>query len=433
MRRAAALLALLLALSAAGGDGESYIHRPRPPARRSCADIPLCIAAYEGDGAKVAGMIAAIPKADVDEQDFEGYTPLMFAAKNNHPKVVGQLLAAGADAGVVHDMGHTAASFLREPREGEVRPEAETYAGDLLLAASGGDLQRVQRAVSAFWRLLAPGEVLPQARALAYSKTPALGAYFSRALGLHNEHCDIVEFIDELRWRPALTDDIPLVKAANDGDLRAVRSLLATPGVDVDEQCTSGNTALMGATSKDHTSIVDALLAAGARTDLQNVNGWTALDGARGDDVAALLRAAAKKTPAHRVAEAKAEAELREKPELRLRRLLTDDGGATSSKGCYDLPLCVASLKGNLAEVRRVLKANPDYDVNTRDRAGYTALVKSAINGNALIVDVLLNAGADPNVRSKRGFTALRFAAVRAAAPAAAAAAAADPVSPADE
>ena len=131
-------------------------------------------------------------------------------------------------------------------------------------------------------------------------------------------------------WNAKDCRAIPLCIAADGGKLTVVKALLAKQDarlpdeggrLDIDEQDKYGFSTLMIA-ALGEASVVEALLQAGARTDLKDKDGRTALDDAKGEDAKALLRAAAKKTPAQRIAEAV-------KQDLRRRRrvMKTDDAG----------------------------------------------------------------------------------------------------------
>jgi hypothetical protein len=79
-----------------------------------------------------------------------------------------------------------------------------------------------------------------------------------------------------------------LVLAAREGSMKALETLLAYPGTDVEAQAFNGNTALMMAAFKRNMPAVQALLAKGA---VVNREGWTPLHyaAASGDDEIALL------------------------------------------------------------------------------------------------------------------------------------------------
>ena len=55
------------------------------------------------------------------------------------------------------------------------------------------------------------------------------------------------------------------------------------------------------------------------------------------------------------------------------------------------------ALGGNLAGVRQLLSQG--VDPNTKTNAGYTALMGASLRGHNQIVKILLDAGADPNIR----------------------------------
>ena len=88
-----------------------------------------------------------------------------------------------------------------------------------------------------------------------------------------------------------------LRQQARDGEIEAVRDLLASAPPDLDEADTAGWTALMYAVQAGHHEIVQMLLEAGASLDQQNPSGETALHLAathgRTESARALLRAGA--------------------------------------------------------------------------------------------------------------------------------------------
>lgn len=72
-------------------------------------------------------------------------------------------------------------------------------------------------------------------------------------------------------------------------------------------------------------------------------------------------------------------------------------------------PLTAAAYQGNVGIVRLLLD-QPEIEVDKRDNDGYTALIWAASKGHASMVDRLLEAGADPTLRSKRGESAASMA-----------------------
>jgi ankyrin repeat protein len=72
-----------------------------------------------------------------------------------------------------------------------------------------------------------------------------------------------------------------------------------------------------------------------------------------------------------------------------------------------------ASERGHVAYVRRVVQT--DIDVNHVNRLGWTALLEAVILGDGgqdhqQIVNILLDAGADPSIADADGVTALQHA-----------------------
>jgi hypothetical protein len=74
-----------------------------------------------------------------------------------------------------------------------------------------------------------------------------------------------------------------------------------------------------------------------------------------------------------------------------------------------------AASKQDLSTVRRLLSAAAKPDVNALDQTGQTALIRACQNPKASpdVVKALLAAGADANLRSRNGYTALTWALAR--------------------
>lgn len=69
-------------------------------------------------------------------------------------------------------------------------------------------------------------------------------------------------------------------------------------------------------------------------------------------------------------------------------------------------PLVAAAFEGDIVSVKELLATGADVDVLDEDYDS-TALSQAVANGNREIVDVLINAGADVNKKSRMGHTAL--------------------------
>jgi ankyrin repeat protein len=158
----------------------------------------------------------------------------------------------------------------------------------------------------------------------------------------------------------------PLVAAARDGDVAAVRSLLSQRA-DANAAGRDGSTALLWATHHSNLDMARALLAAGARVDAANRFGVTPLlQASRSGDaplIDLLLKAGASVSLPH------------------------PDG---------ETALIAASRAGRLDAVKLLLEAGAA--VNAADTLqDQTALMWAAAEGHADIVSALLRAGADPN------------------------------------
>jgi ankyrin repeat protein len=189
--------------------------------------------------------------------------------------------------------------------------------------------------------------------------------------------------------------DGPLIKAVQSQDLAAVRALLAAR-TDVNARSGDGTTALIWAVHHSNISIARALIAAGADVNAANRYGVSALlDASRTGDAAmmsVLLKAGADPNRAH-------------------------PGGET--------PIMAASRSGNVEAVQLLLESK--VDVNAVDKTQKTtALMWAANEGHAEVADLLLKAGANPDLQAHvtslsartinsdhptGGFTALMYAA----------------------
>jgi uncharacterized protein len=187
--------------------------------------------------------------------------------------------------------------------------------------------------------------------------------------------------------------DTPLVEAARDGDVQAVRALIAKRA-NVNEPSRDGSTPLLWAAYHSNVDMVKALVVAGAKVDTPNRYGITPLlQAARGGDtpvIQALIDAGAKLDLAH------------------------PDG---------ETPLMAASRAGRVDAVRLLLAKGAN--VNAADKyQQQTALMWAAAEGHAEVINTLVEAGGNPNLKAavttltKRehadhptgGFTPLMFA-----------------------
>jgi hypothetical protein len=78
-------------------------------------------------------------------------------------------------------------------------------------------------------------------------------------------------------------------------------------------------------------------------------------------------------------------------------------------------PLMQAAADGDLKTTQQILSSGAEVSVNALDQAGQSALILACQSqkANPEVLKALLNAGADVNVRSRNGYTALTWAQAR--------------------
>jgi ankyrin repeat protein len=163
--------------------------------------------------------------------------------------------------------------------------------------------------------------------------------------------------------------DPALITAARDGNLQAVRALIAKRA-DVNEKARDGATALLWAVYHNDLEMTRALLAAGAAPNTPNRYGVTPLlQASRTGDaplISALLKGGADFYLPH------------------------PDG---------ETPLMAASRSGGIDAVRMLIEAGADPNALTHQEE--TALMWAAAEGHAEVITALLDAKADPNRKAR--------------------------------
>ena len=178
--------------------------------------------------------------------------------------------------------------------------------------------------------------------------------------------------------------DDRLLAAAASGDVAAIAAAL-DDGANVDARDATGRTPLLVATVADQVDAVRRLLAAGADVDLQDDR----LDNP-------FLYAGAEGL-------------------LEILRLVNEAGADPAITNRYGgTALIPASERGHV-EVVRYLLAESDVDVDHVNRLGWTALLEAIVLGNGdeahqEVVDLLLEAGADPDLADNDGVRPLTHA-----------------------
>jgi ankyrin repeat protein len=419
---------------------------------------PLHAAAENGHLEAVEFLLSL--KADVNAQGYLANTPLHLAAERARTGVVKLLLARGADPNRLNERRIAPLTLALRPLDLEtiaalVNAKADIdYALHSVLDDTGrcrGDRLCLQR-LDAAARILIDGGA-----DLALNDT-------SRQQPLHlaaaNGLTDMVALLLKRGATAAVADrrdeDPPLHRAAERGHLEVVRQLLSA-GAPVNQTDSSGRTALYRAVYEKRPSVVDLLLRSGANPDIATSTSYSQFDNTpvakaasgppeilrlllaagadprRGgesvgysplhraasdgslENVRLLLQAGARPSvsnngfsPLHEVVRNSLSS--KEKIAPTLIELLVRAGNAVDARDGDGLtPLHMAASQASTVAVTALLSWKAD--VNIADKCGSTPLAASLRAGEerALkVAELLLNAGADVNVKSCGGETLLQ-------------------------
>ena len=163
-------------------------------------------------------------------------------------------------------------------------------------------------------------------------------------------------------------DRIPLIDAARNADIAALRSLL-TQRVDVNAAAADGTTALHWASYRDDLESADLLIRAGAKVNAPNDLGATPLWTASMSGSAAMVR-----------------------------RLLQAGADPNLALLFGETPLMAASRAGNPDVISQLL--DKGANINARGPRGQTALMWAVAEQHPEVVKVLLGRGADLRAKS---------------------------------
>jgi serine/threonine-protein phosphatase 6 regulatory ankyrin repeat subunit B len=332
--------------------------------------------AENGDEEEMRARVRALQPGEIDLKGREGRNALLIAVSRPHLRIVRLLLDENADPNAhCNDMtalllaAHDELSQIAE--ELAFRPRTDVNAtgpaGEtpLILAAEGGSLGLV--------KVLLERNALVDAhdhRGRTALMAAILGGYPAIAALLRQRGT-------------AGEGDARLILAAAEGNVEQV-GLYLEGGANPNAQGARGRSALLDAARNDHPAVAQLLIDAGANVDITDDQGNTALMlsgqvGARGFAAVLLQRGAKRST----------------------RR----NDGSTA--------LMDAASGKHGGVVEEILSNEPkptQEEVDTVRGDGFTPLMASVDRGERGIADRLLDAGADPNVRTESGLSPLMIA-----------------------
>lgn len=217
-----------------------------------------------------------------------------------------------------------------------------------------------------------------------------------------NGHTDIIHMLIEADFLENHAHDNAsshaLFLAAKHGHAAATRALL-NRGVSSDYRDIYGNTGLMLAAAAGHTETVQAFIDAKSPLDMHNDSEITALIFAAVyghlDVVQALVTGGA--NTSYQLAN-----------DSNIHTLIYVINPSRYKTRLRHLATAANPSPNNFREIIRVIAAAPT-NIDGQDSFGNTALIMAAREGKANIIDILLDAGANPNKANNRDMTALMY------------------------
>ncbi len=331
----------------------------------------------------------------------DGWTALLSAIKNGHRSVVQLLVTAGANVNV-WSRGETPILLAAKCEDRDIynylyplvnttiRLCADRDGEQLLQSTRKRRIREQNRPVEKFIEMATVGNIDEVNRAIEIGvEIDEIGAKGHTALmaAAYYGHRSLVNVLLAAGADPNLLSDddglatgmTALMLAAGSffaSNRQHVAKLLIAGGADVNQRGAGGKTAIFYAAlaGSGYTDCVEVLIAAGANLDLQDDRGHTVLSSV----------AAAENYP--------------------MFNILMQAGAATA--GLESIQLIQAATAGNLDRVQSLLAANPNLDL---DRGA--AIGNAAAAGHTKIVELLIGAGANVNLRDKLGFTPIASAA----------------------
>ena len=370
-------------------------------------DTCLTIAAYRGHTETVRYLVG-LKEVEVDHTDDDRCTALHLAADKNHADVVQVLIDAGADIEARDNTGYSPLHFAcRSGSLDTVKLLVRAGAGVCVTGNDGHTCLTI-----AAWN----GHTETVRYVLFLPEVEVDHANHKGCTALHwaadNNHTDVLQVLIDAGADIEARDNTgysPLLIACRSGSLDTVK-LLVRAGAGVRVTNNDGHTCLTIAASRGHTETVRYLLfLPEVEVDHANNVGSSALCAAaqgKYPDVVQVLIDAGADTEARGIGYSPLSAASHIGAFVIVKKLI--EAGATArtpaDDGCTCLHLAVFS--GHTETVRYLLGFT-DVDVDHADNKGYTALHEAAEKGNADMVQVLVDCGANTSLRTGR--TALQL------------------------
>eukprot|EP01036_Dinobryon_divergens_P031629 gene31629-41062_t len=337
-------------------------------------------------------------------------TALFVAAKNAHQDVMKLLLDRGANPNLPNKNGTTPLHMTAQKSS----PEVVT-----ILLEQGADPNLTEKnyvETSLHWAA-EKGHRNIVALLLERGADPNLTNQAGRKpidVARAKGHRDVVSLLEKDNSPELLKQGKNLFDASENGDiLEVVAALDAGADIYWRHRDASACHSLFIAAKKGHHDIVTLLLDRGANPNLANKNGNTPLHAAahegHSDVVTLLLKRGANRNLVSK-AERKPIDAARANGHYKIVSLLDSKPSGMHAQGPI---LFEAAERGNLTEVTAALDAGADVNWQNEDRTDCIALFIAARNFHEDVMTLLLDWGANPNLASKNGTTALHMTAQR--------------------
>jgi len=397
------------------------------------SDMSLATAAKDGDRVAVQTLLKDRSKEDV--AGIDGTDALVWAATHNDLPMADLLLHAGANAKAANEFGATplyAAAEHSDPAMTQkllaagADPNKALMSGEtpLMIAAKRGNLETL--------RALLNGGAKPNAQEDNAGQTALMWA-------ISQHHAAAVEELVkhgadvELASKSGFT---PIMFAAQQDDVDSARILISADANVNDAQAKTGLTPLLIASAMSNAKAVDLLLDSGANANAVDTNGYAPLHKAVRDSdygidfdtrdsvlhiVKSLLKHGADPNLRIRQDKAKAAAEIKQGSNVAIKRRSAVTVTEIVLQGAT--PIVLAAEVNNLDVIKTLVEAGADPNIPTD--SGTTALIMASGAGTdvqrarepaerAMAVQTakyLVDHGAEVNHAGQFGWTALHAAA----------------------